>query len=68
MQSIRNLFSAFANVAASLNALAGVIDAATGRLRQQLAAEGIDPAHVIDNQPASEEANGTGRKRKATAG
>ena len=37
MNAIRNVFNAFSNLAASVNALAGVIDVATGRLRQQLA-------------------------------
>jgi len=37
MNAIRNVFNAFSNLATSVNALAGVIDLATGRLRQQLA-------------------------------
>jgi hypothetical protein len=42
VNAIRNVFNAFSNLAASVNALAGVIDLATGRLRQQLALDG-DP-------------------------
>jgi hypothetical protein len=44
MRSIGNLFTAFANLAASVKALAGVIDVATGRLRQQLALDDAVPA------------------------
>ncbi|HEY7159457.1 MAG TPA: hypothetical protein VH575_36260 [Gemmataceae bacterium] len=42
MNVIRNVFNAFNNLAVSVNALASVIDLATGRLRQQLALDG-DP-------------------------
>jgi hypothetical protein len=42
MNAIRTVFAAFSNLAASVNALAGVIDLATRRLRQQLVLDG-DP-------------------------
>jgi hypothetical protein len=67
MNAIRNVFNAFSNLAASVNALASVIDLATGRLRQQLALDDNMP-HVLDHQPAEEPdatANGTATKRKA---
>jgi hypothetical protein len=67
MKAIRNVFNAFSNLAAGVNALAGVIDLATGRLRQQLALDGETPP-VLDHQPAEEPdatANGTVTKRKA---
>jgi hypothetical protein len=47
VNAIRSVFLAFANLAASVNALAQVIDAATGRLRQQLAFE--EPRQVIEH-------------------
>ena len=62
MQSIRNLFTAFANVAASLNALAGVIDAATARLRQQLALD--YGGHVLEHVPQGEEEEKVSNHRK----
>ena len=67
MNAIRNVFNAFSNLAASVNALAGVIDLATGRLRQQLALDGDMPP-VLDHQPAEKpdaSANGTTTKKKA---
>lgn len=55
MNAIRSVFAAFTNLAASLNALAGVIDSASGRLRQQLAGDEAPPAlthgEVIDAAP-----------------
>ena len=48
MNAIRNVFNAFTNLAASINALASVIDLATGRLRQQLALD-YDPAVLPHN-------------------
>jgi hypothetical protein len=48
MSAIRNVFNAFSNLAASVNALASVIDVATGRLRQQLALD-YDPAVLPHN-------------------
>jgi hypothetical protein len=69
MNAIRNVFNAFSNLAASVNALASVIDLATGRLRQQLALDDAMP--VIEHQPAEEPdsatANGKGRTSKASA-
>lgn len=61
MKSIANLFSAFANLAASLNALAGVVDVATGQIRQRLEHEAMTPA-VIEHQPAEDAPKG--RKAK----
>ncbi len=68
MNALRSVFAAFANLAASVNALAGVIDAASGRLQKQLALD-YEPdalAHhgeVIDAEPMpSTKRNG----RKAT--
>jgi hypothetical protein len=63
--------AAFANLAASVNALAAVVDAATGRLRQQLALEDVTAApagQVIDHGtlPAPEPpAEGQGCKGRA---
>jgi glyoxylase-like metal-dependent hydrolase (beta-lactamase superfamily II) len=61
--------NAFTNLAASVNALAGVLDVATSRLRQSLALDEVAPAlthgEVIDNdEPAPAKRNG---KAKATA-
>ncbi|HEY7157036.1 MAG TPA: hypothetical protein VH575_23910 [Gemmataceae bacterium] len=67
MNAIRSVFAAFTNLAASVNALAGVIDVAAGRLRQHLALDG-DMPRAFDYQPAEEPdatANGTATKRKA---
>ncbi len=64
MNMLRNVFSAFANLAASVNALAGVIDAAAGRLRQNLALDDTPlalPGEVLDNTTA--ETPSTRRKR-----
>jgi hypothetical protein len=69
MQSIRNVFAAFANLAASLNALASVVDVATGRLRQSLALDEpalLPPGDVIDAEPEPATARRNGRT-KATA-
>ena len=55
MNAIKNVFAALANVAASLNALASVVDCATGKLRQQLALDepaALTHGEVIDNNPA----------------
>jgi hypothetical protein len=49
MNAIRSVFNALSNLAASINAIAGVLDVAAGKLRQQLA---LDEAHVIEHQPA----------------
>jgi len=71
MNALRNLWNAFANLANAVNGLAGVIDGASNRLRMQLDYEPPAPAlthngEVIDaeTEPA---ANGTSRRRKATA-
>ncbi len=68
MNALRSVFAALANLAASVNSLAVVIDAATGRLRQQLA-EGDAPAPLPHNAEV-EGAEGnpsTNRRRKAMA-
>jgi hypothetical protein len=44
MNAIRNVFAALPNLSASINALAGVIDLAAGRLRQSLALDDAAPA------------------------
>lgn len=51
MNAIRQLFAAFANLAASVNALAGIIDHTSGRIRQQLDHEpaALANGEVIDN-------------------
>ncbi|MHB1425095.1 MAG: hypothetical protein ACYC3I_18140 [Gemmataceae bacterium] len=54
MQAIRSVFAVFGNLAASVNALAGVLDTATGRLRQQLAFDG-EPTPILEHQPAEPE-------------
>jgi hypothetical protein len=51
MNAIRSVFAAFTNLAASINALASVIDATTGRLRHTLTLE--DAGHVIEHSPAT---------------
>jgi hypothetical protein len=64
---------AIANLAGSINGLANLIDAAAGRLRQQLALDEALPT-VLEYQPAGGDntsldggSNGTA-KRKAKAG
>jgi hypothetical protein len=58
MRSISRLFSAFGTLADSLLALAGVVNIATDKLRQQLAVEAIE---VLEHQPAGvEESTGQG--------
>jgi hypothetical protein len=52
MRSITRLFGAFGTLADSVLAVAGVIDIATGKLRQQLAVEAVE---VIEHQPAGVE-------------
>jgi hypothetical protein len=67
MNAIRNLITAFANLTASVNALAGVIDLTSGRLRQSLALDEAAPAlphgEVVDADSPSAKRN----KAKATA-
>ena len=69
MNAIRNVFTALSNLAASINALAGVLDGASNWFRQQLNYEPSPPAlphgEVIDAAP---EGNGTvkGKRGKAT--
>ena len=67
MNAIRSVFAALTNLAASVNALAAVIDAASGRLRQQLALDG-ETAPILDHQPlgdAQATPLGKGKKGKA---
>jgi hypothetical protein len=62
MFGLPKLANAFANLAGSINALAAVIDAATGRLRQQLA---LDGGEVLDHEPLpapESQPDGQGRK------
>jgi hypothetical protein len=69
MNAIRSVFNASSNLAASVNALASVIDVATGRLRQQLALDSdTKPSieHPSAEEPDSATANGKGRKGKAS--
>jgi hypothetical protein len=62
MFGLSKLTAAFGNLSASVNALAAVIDAATGRLRQQLALDGVE---VIDHEPLpAPEAPVEGRKAR----
>jgi hypothetical protein len=53
MRSISRLLSAFSTLADSLLALAGVVNIATDKLRQQFAVEAVE---VIEHQPAGVEA------------
>lgn len=51
MNAIRNVFSAFANLAASINGLAAVVDAVSAKVRVAVALEEMPPAlpgEVID--------------------
>ena len=75
MRSITRLFGAFGTLADSLLSLSGVIDAATAKLRLQLATE-TDPAalahagEVLDHaepEPLAGNATANGRKRKAAS-
>jgi hypothetical protein len=52
MRSVTNLFRAVANLAGSVNALANLLDAFTGRLRQQLALDEAAPPTVLEHQGA----------------
>jgi hypothetical protein len=71
MNAIRNLWNAFGNLTNAVNSLANVIDAASGRLRQQLALDNEPAPVVLEHQPAEEATadsngtNGTGKGRKA---
>jgi hypothetical protein len=71
MNAIRSVFAAFTNLAASVNALSGVIDGAAGRLRQQLALDEVSAPAVIEHQPpasdADEPPSTKGRKARTTA-
>jgi hypothetical protein len=55
MNAIRNVFTAFSNLASSVNSLAAVIDIATGKLRQQLALDA--QAHNIKDGTVAMEAS-----------
>jgi hypothetical protein len=76
MNAIGNVFNAFSNLAASVNALASVIDLATGRLRQQLALDGdllILPhdggmGHTESDNPSSNGSNKCGTNRVGVSG
>jgi hypothetical protein len=67
MNSIRSVFAALSNLAASINGLASVIDVASGRLREQLALDG-EPAPILEQQllaGAEDTSSAKGRKAKA---
>lgn len=67
MNAIRSVFAALGNLAASINGLAGVIDVASGRLRQQLALDG-ESAPILEHQPLDDPDDtppAKGRKAKA---
>jgi len=69
VNAIRNVFNAFSNLAASLTALASVIDLATGRLRQQLALDS-DPLvlpHDGDSAADSTSSNGLNKRGRSKA-
>lgn len=66
MNALRNLWTAFANLAGALNALAELVNGTAVRLREHLDHEPTVPAlphEVIDNETAS---NGAGKRRKAS--
>jgi hypothetical protein len=63
MNAIRSVFTALSNLAASINALASVLDVAAGRIRQQLALDG-DTGPVLEHQPF-DDAPAKGRKAKS---
>jgi hypothetical protein len=75
MFGLGKLTTAFSNLAASINGLAAVVDAASGKLRQHLALEDhaapLAPV-VIEHTPApaepaaAEESSVNGRRRKAS--
>jgi hypothetical protein len=71
MNAIRNVFTAFANLAASVNALASDIDGATRRLGHRLALDEALPAlthgEVIDADKPAPSTKRNGRTSKATA-
>jgi hypothetical protein len=62
MRSIGKLFTAFATLADSVLSLAGVIDVATVRLRQQLALD--EAGHVIEHQPVESEPTSSAKRSK----
>lgn len=49
MNAIRSVFTAFSNLAASINALAGVVDAVSAKVRQTVALDAPE-AHVLEHQ------------------
>lgn len=73
MNAIRNVFTAFANLAASINGLAAVVDSVSAKVRQAAALEDATaaavpalPGEVIDNDTAdtsSHGSNGHGKPR-----
>jgi hypothetical protein len=67
MRSIGNLFTAFTKLAASINTLAGVVDVATVRLRQQLALDEAAPALTHGEILDAEDSRPTKRNSKARA-
>ncbi len=60
MNAIRSVFTAFANLAASVNALAAVIDAAAGKLRQNLSLSLDETAAALPHNGEVLDAEGDG--------
>jgi hypothetical protein len=68
MNAIKNVFNALSNVTASLNALAGVIDMASNRLRQQLEHEPAAPLPALPHgEIIDAAADGPAPRRKVAA-
>jgi hypothetical protein len=65
MNAIRSVFAAFTNLAASINALASVIDLATDRLRQQLALDS-EPL-VLPHDSDTTSSNGSTKRGRSKA-
>jgi hypothetical protein len=67
VNAIRNVFAALSNLSASVNALAGVIDVATSRLRQSLALDDAVPALPHAEIIEGEETTPSTKRKKAKA-
>lgn len=67
MRSITRLFGAFGTLADSILSLAGVVDVAAGRLRQQLAQE-TEARVLLEQTQDDAPALTNGRRAKARAG
>jgi hypothetical protein len=64
VKAILSIFTTAANLAAALNNLSQVIDAAA-RLRHQI--DGENAERILEHQPAEEEPAANGRRRKPAA-